>query len=109
MKLFLCILPLRIESLADPAKEVLGVTGVAEQAVDQGRTIPGAKPGDVDLGVVPGGAAEDPSADTGVGREALEGGPTEGLLVVLAAFPEGAGPGENRLRRVPHPEPRINP
>lgn len=82
-------LHVRVKSLADSAKEVLGITGVAKQAIDQGGSVAGAEPGDVDLGVAAGGFVEDPTTDAGVGREALEGSPPEGLFVaVLVAFPE---------------------
>lgn len=87
-----------VKPLADPEKEVIRSTGIAEQTIDQGSPFRRAERGDIDLIAV-----EDPAADAGEGGEALEGGPAKGLLLlVLTASSEGAGPGEDRLASVPH-------
>lgn len=91
-----------VKSLADPLEEQLSITGITKQALNKRDPVTRAKTRDIDLREVTSRGAEETTADAREGGEAFKGGPTEGLLIVRLEVPEGAGPGEGRLHRVPH-------
>jgi hypothetical protein len=97
----------RVEAAANASEEVLGVSGVGEEAVDERGAVAGGEARDVDLaehvvalgGVGPGRAEQAP-ARAGDGGEPLQRRPPQRVRLVLRLAPRPR-PRERRLRR-PH-------